>query len=43
MLNTTKGLLVGLTALVLFPSVAPDQPVFSARKALGLIWNYLPS
>ncbi|MEJ2585994.1 MAG: hypothetical protein P8165_00110 [Deltaproteobacteria bacterium] len=33
----TKGMLIGLIVLLLFPSVAPAQAVFLARKALGLI------
>jgi hypothetical protein len=37
MFKKTKGLFLGLVVLFLFPSVAPGQAVFLARKALGLI------
>ena len=37
MFKKTKGLLLGLIVLFLFPSIAPGQAVFLARKALGLI------
>lgn len=33
----TKGIVLGLVMLLLFPSVAPAQWVFVGRKALGLI------
>jgi len=37
MFMKTRGLFIGLSILLLFPSVAPGQAVFLARKALGLI------
>ena len=37
MFTKTKGLFLGLVILLIFPSVAPGQAVFLARKALGLI------
>ena len=37
MFKKTRGLLLGLVVLFLFPSVAPGQAIFLARKALGLI------
>jgi hypothetical protein len=37
MFKKKKGLFLGLVVLFLFPSVAPGQGVFLARKALGLI------
>jgi len=32
-----KGIVLGMAMLLLFPSIAPAQAVFLARKALGLI------
>lgn len=37
MFKKRKGFFLGLVVLLLFPSVAPGQAVFLARKALGLI------
>ncbi len=37
MFKKTRGLFLGLVILFLFPSVAPGQAIFLARKALGLI------
>ena len=37
MFTRTKGIFLGLVFLFAFPSVAPGQAVFLARKALGLI------
>ncbi|MBW1781319.1 MAG: hypothetical protein JRL30_11340 [Deltaproteobacteria bacterium] len=37
MLKKSKGLLLVLVVLFVFPSVSPGQAVFLARKALGLI------
>lgn len=33
----TRGIVLGVAVLLLFPSIAPAQAVFLARKALGLI------
>ncbi len=37
MFMKTRGFLAGLVILLAFPSVAPGQAVFLAKKALGLI------
>jgi len=37
MFKKTNGIFLGLAVLFLFPSIAPGQAVFLARKALGLI------
>ncbi|MFO7599428.1 MAG: hypothetical protein R6X27_06415 [Candidatus Desulfacyla sp.] len=37
MFKKAKGVILGLVILLLFPSVAPAQAVFLARKALGLV------
>lgn len=37
MFKRANGLILGLVILLLFPSAAPAQAVFLARKALGLV------
>lgn len=37
MLIKTRGILLGLIIILAFPSIAPGQAIFLAKKALGLV------